>query len=251
MADTPIPNPHRDEPVPAPQEGTRPGTDPVVRPEQDEELGPIPGLLSTVGAEVQEEAGLADAEDYDQLDDAGVGVEAEGIEGGQIMGITAAILVSVALIAFVVFWAFYLPELGEAEDVAANEVQLAPEGRTIYADGMARLDNYGLNADSTYTLPITMAMERVVEQREGSAADNALAGDSGAEVPMAVTPQGFNVAPVAIAPARATRSATSRGALVAPVPEVSTASPDVSLDAAPQTDEEVGRDLAPGVDANE
>ena len=238
----PVPNPHRDEPVPAPQEGTRPGTDPAVRPEQDEELGPLPGLLSTASAEVQEEAGLADAEDHDQLDDAGV--EEEGIESGQIMGITAAILVCVAILAFVVFWAFYLPELGEAENEAQDEVELTPEGRSINAEGQARLENYGLTADSTFTLPINLAMEREVAKYAGRSASAALAGEEVRdEMPMVTTRQGFNTAAVQVhlAPARAVRAASSRGPLTAPTPTTGTLDPDITeLDV--RTGEQVGVD---------
>lgn len=242
MADH-TPNAHADEPTPQPEEGLRPEADEsVVRPEQEEPNGPVPGLLATASAEAQDELGLADAEDEAQLE--AVGVEEEGIEGGQIAGITIAILASVFLIGFVVFWGFYLPELGETEDTMSGEVELGPDQRTILAEGMAALQNYSLTADSTYTMPIDVAMSEVIQAYGGSAADSALAGVAVVDgMPRAMTREGWNVQPVQLAPARAVRAASSRGALTAPVPETGDETP-VPLDVAtePGTGEEVGTD---------
>ncbi len=239
MADT-IPDPHRDEPLPAPQEGMRPeAIASGARPAQDEPGGPLPGLLNTAAAEVTEE--VTDSPEAEaQLADAGV--EDEGIESGQIMGITLAILVTVGLLSFTVFWAFYLPELGSTEDNAESQVDLAPEGRLLNAEAAALLSGYGMKADSSYRLPIGVAMNDVAASYAGSSAGAALAGRALADsMPLAATRQGFNVAPVEVAPRRAVRAASSRGAMTAPVPETGTDSPEAGS-VEPRTDEEIGVD---------
>ena len=245
MADDVTPNPHRDEPVPAPEEGLRPEADPsVVRPEQDEDLGPVPGLLATASASAVDEV-VDSPEAEEQLEDAGV--EDEGIASGQILGITIAIIAAVFLMSAVTFWGFYEPELGDTQLEAEGAVELSTEGRTLNAEAQALIGDYGLTADSTFTLPIGVAMEEVVEQYAGAASGAALGGDSlGAPAvrsarPVAVTRQGFNVAPIELAPVRAVRAASSRGAFTAPVPETATDAPTLRAPGA-TTDEEVGVD---------
>lgn len=231
MADV-TPDPHRDEPIPTPQEGVRPeADDSVVRPEENEPNGPLPGLLATAAADVQEEAGLGDEETHDDLHE--VGVEAEGIVSGQIMGITVAILATVFLLGFIVYWAFYKDAVAVTESDMAGQVQLAPEQRSILAQGHAVLQNYGLSADSSYTMPIAVAMERVVQNYGGSAADSSLAGVPAMDG--AATRQGFNVLPIRLGPAAAVRSAATQGAR--PIVEA-------SADSAPEAEEEVGIDRA-------
>ncbi|OZC03236.1 hypothetical protein [Rubricoccus marinus] len=239
MADT-TPDPHRDEPLPESQEGMRPeAVASGVRPEQDEPGGPLPGLLSTASAEVAEEV-TDSPEAEEQLDAAGV--EEEGIESGQIMGITLAILVTVALLAGSVFWFFYAPKLDATEDTAEGQVELAPEGQLLNAQAQAQLGDYGMKADSTYTLPIGVAMEDVARSYASGTAEAALSGEAVAgATPLAATRAGFNVAPIELAPRRAVRAASSRGAMTAPVPETATDAPS-GVSAQPTTDEEVGVD---------
>ncbi|MEM6328161.1 MAG: hypothetical protein AAF791_13690 [Bacteroidota bacterium] len=186
-------DPHHDEPTLAPQE--------ALRPEADEPNGPVPGLLATAAADVQEELGFGGAEED-------LGVEEEGIASGQIAGITVAILVSVFLVSFVVFWAFYLPELSDTQVEMAGEVELAPEERTILAEGMAALDNYSLTADSTFTLPIDVAMANVVEAYASPAEGDGGETASGM-APTASSREGFNIQPVQIAPADAIEPSAS------------------------------------------
>lgn len=136
-------------------------------------------------------------------------MEEEGIASAQIVGITAAILVTVALMSFVVFWAFYLPELGQSEDQAADRVEIGTDQRTILAEGMGALENYALTADSTYTIPIDVAMMQVVEDNAAPAATDAVEGSTESMgAPSAVTRQEFNVRPVTNFTPGATRPAT-------------------------------------------
>ena len=243
MAD-PTPDPHRDEPTPAPQEGTRPEADPtVIRPEQDESLGPIPGLLRTAAAEGVDEATPGEQLPAEEQKEA-AGVEEEGIESGQIVGITIAVIAAVILLGFTVFWAFYLPKLGQTQDAAGSAVRLVPEERQEIVRAQAALRDYGMTADSTFTLPIGLAMTEIAEQYAANTAAAALEGEAVTEqgMPLAVTRQGFNVIPVELAPARAVRPPSSRGAFTAPLPETGTAPPEAGIGIVPETGEEVGID---------
>ena len=156
--DPAVENPHAGEPLPPPQEGTRPGVDPVVRPEQDEPLGPAAGLLKTVGAEVDEEAsdivGKEDPEAEALL--ASMGVEEEGIEGGQLLGLVAATLASVAALAVILIYLFYVPFKTQVDNRASSAVTNY-EQRDLRAEATARLANYSRDGD-TYGLPIGRAM---------------------------------------------------------------------------------------------
>lgn len=243
MADR-TPNPHRDEPTPQPEEGLRPEADPsIVRPEQEEPNGPLAGLMSTAGAEVVAE--LTDSpEAEEQLEAAGV--EDEGIESGQIMGITLAILVSVGLMAIVVYWGFYQDTLTDTEIAAESVVDELPEGRNLRAQAAAVMGDYSLSPDSTYRLPIDVAMGIVAATYSGAPADSALAGEAVTDdAPMAMTRAGFNVAPIALAPARAVRAPSTRGAFTAPTPETATDEVEVIDDVDLGTGEEVGADETP------
>lgn len=245
------PDPHRNEPTPAPEEGVRPEAGAsVVRPEQEEPNGPVPGLLATAEAEASAEVGIADAEDEEQLAEAGV--EEEGIESAQIAGIVAAIMVSVGLLVFVLVWAFYIPTRDASEVAADSQIELGLEQQTILANGLSALENYSMTADSSYTLPISVAKASVVEAYGGSAADSALAGQPAGDVPAAMTRAGFNIAPVQLNAPRAIRAASQRGAFTAPVPETADGSPvPPSVAAEPITDEEVGADNLSDAEAEE
>ena len=198
----PVPNPHDTEPVPAPQEGTRPGADQTVRPEQDEPNGPVAGLVSSASAEVSEEAadvtGDRDPEAEALL--ARMGVEEEGIEGGQLLGLVAATLASVAALAIILIFLFYIPfrtQVGErAEGQAANYEQ-----QDLRAEAIAKLDQY-TRSDSTYGLPIARAMGLVAVDY-GSA--------DGAGLPS--RRQQWNTLALDRGPGRAVQGTPQRGAL--------------------------------------
>ena len=172
--EVPTPDPHRTEPAPAPEEGMRPGVDPAVRPEQDEPLGPVAGLVGAVDAKVSDEAAaLADRDDPEaEALLAQMGVEEEGIEGGQLLGLVAAVLVSVALLAGTLIYAFYLPyraAVGERAEAGLNAQELA----VVQTEGQAKILAY-TRTDSTYQVPIGRAMGLV-------AAEYAAGGGVGAD----------------------------------------------------------------------
>ena len=172
-AEDPVPNPHRTEALPQPEEGMRPGVDPAVRPSQDEELGPVEGLVGAAGAEASEEAAGVSGDDDPGAEHllAQMGVEEEGIESGQLLGLVAAVLVSIVALAVVLIFLFYIP--------FRTQVGLDAEGNArttdldiIRTEGAAKLNQYA-RTDSVYTLPIGRAMGLVVADYGSSNAPGA------------------------------------------------------------------------------
>lgn len=159
----PVPNPHRTEPMPAAEEGMRPGVDPAVRPSQDETYGPLGELAKSAAAEATTEAseiteGKKDAGAESLL--AQMGVEEEGIESGQMLGLFASVLVAILALAVVLIYLFYIPyrtQTGLAAEGAARTTDLD----IIRTEGQAKLTQY-TRSDSTYGVPIGRAMGLVV-----------------------------------------------------------------------------------------
>ena len=161
-AEDPVPNPHRTEPLPAPEEGMRPGVDPAVRPSQEEPITPYTELFKAGGAQASEEAAEVTGGDDPEAEAllAQMGVEDEGIESGQLLGLVAAVLVSILALAVVLIFLFYIP--------FRTQVGLDAEGNArttdldiIRTEGTAKLSQYA-RTDSVYTLPIARAMGLVV-----------------------------------------------------------------------------------------
>lgn len=168
--EVPVPDPHRGEPTPPPEEGLRPEADPdLVRPVEDEPDGPLPGLLHTASAKATEEATPGGDPEAEALL-AQMGVEEEGIESGQILGLVAAVAASVVALVIVLIFLFYEPFLGatrsEAEDVA-----LYPELEAVRTSAAAKLGTYA-RSDSTYTVPIQRAMGLVVADYRSAPREN-------------------------------------------------------------------------------
>jgi hypothetical protein len=164
-------NPHRAAPAPRPEEGLRPEADPaVVRPVEEERLGPAEGLVRHAAAEAAHEAPIptpeADAET------AYLGVEEEGVESAQIFGLMLATVVAVACIILAIYFIFYLPRLNEteaaAEDVpATRRVEL----RELRADAENLIGQYAVNPDAEgrYRIPIAAAMQQTAARYGGRA----------------------------------------------------------------------------------
>lgn len=197
--EVPTPDPHAGEPAPPPQEGLRPEADPsVVRPEQVEEGGPLPGLIASSAAEVETEAdslvpGDDDAEAEALL--ASMGVEDEGIEAGQLLGLVAATVLSVLALAIVLIYLFYIPFKTQVDQRAEASVEYE-ELEGIEAAGLAKITDYGRDAD-VYTLPIERAMGLVAAEYEA-------AGDYNAAVAgLPTTRAEWNTLPVVRGPGRA------------------------------------------------
>jgi len=159
--EVPTPDPHATDPVPPVQEGQRAGTDDLVRPEQDEPLGPPAELVKSAGAKVKEEATPGgDAEAEALL--AKMGVEEEGIESGQLLGLVAAVLIAVVVLAVTLIYAFYTPyrtAVGQRADSQLNPREYS----VLRTEAEAKILNYA-RTDSTYQLPVSQAMGLVAAE---------------------------------------------------------------------------------------
>ena len=159
-----VPNPHSGAPAPASLEGMRPEAtaNMNVRPEQDEPGGPLAGLVGTSATQAAAEVAPART-DTDLLEQ--MGVESEGIESGQLLGLVGATIFSVVALAVVLIYLFYVPFLQQVDETA-SDVSDYPELQQSRTDARAQLGLYA-RADSTYQVPIDQAMGLVVGQYRG------------------------------------------------------------------------------------
>ncbi len=123
-----VPNPHSGKPVPTPQEGMRPeaAQNPAVRPEQDEPGGPLGGLVGASATQAAAEAVPGASTPTEALPgDPGaalleqMGVEEEGIESGQLLGLVAGVVAGIIALGVGLIFLFYLPyraQVGERQD---------------------------------------------------------------------------------------------------------------------------------------
>ena len=173
-----VPDPHRGEATPAPQEGMRPEADAsLVRPLEDEPGGPLGGLLGASSAKVAEEAtpgGNVAAEALLEQ----MGVEEEGVESGQLLGFVVATLLAVAALALVLIYLVYSPYRG-ATQAQASDVDQYPELQQSLVDARAKLDQ-STRTGETYTVPIGRAMGLVVAEYGGTSGDSASAARTSA-----------------------------------------------------------------------
>lgn len=156
-----VPNPHGDVPVPGPQAGMRPEAvaNADVRPEQDEPGGPLASLVGAASTQVATETAPAgsDAAVLEQM-----GVEGEGIESGQLLGLVAATIFAIVALAVVLVYLFYIPFRQQVGDTA-GDVSDYPELEQSRTEARAKLGQYS-RADSTYAVPIDRAMSLVAGQ---------------------------------------------------------------------------------------
>lgn len=239
---TPMPNPHRGEPAPPAPEGTRPEADPsIVRPEEDEPLGPYGELIPTAMEEAKDEATPGgDPEAQSLLEQ--MGVEEEGIESGQILGLVLVTLLSIGALVVVLIYLIYIPQRTQTTldaEAAARSVDLDQ----LRVEALARLGEYSL-IDSTYGVPIDRAMALVAAEYGAVTPTEALS------VP--TTRQRWNTLPINRGGApRAVQATAQRGALTAPVPEVGVETGPLNPSAAPGTFQEGGRIPRPNVPTGE
>lgn len=160
-----VPDPHRDEALPEPQSGVRPGVDAaVVRPEQDEPGGPLAGLVGATAAQAAEEATPGgDPEAEEAL--AEMGVEEEGVESGQLLGFIVATLATVGVLSAILIYLLYMP-YRDATGASAASVDGYPDLTQSLVDGRAKLNQAQRDGD-TYTITIGDAMQRIVGEYSG------------------------------------------------------------------------------------
>ena len=174
-----IPNPHSGEAIPPAQEGMRPEAQAsreaaletgsrAALPEQDEPGGPLGALVGAVSTQaVLEATPAADPSDSDLL--ASMGVESEGIESGQILGLVAGVVVSIVALAVVLVYLFIIPTRQQAGTDRSN-VSDYPELDQITTEGRAKTSLFARN-DSLYQIPVENAMSAITAQySQGGAA---------------------------------------------------------------------------------
>ena len=226
-----MPNPHAGEPAEsASDEGLRPeavGT--PARPTGDEPLGPYGELIPTAATEAKEEATPGGDPEAESLLEQ-MGVEEEGIEGGQILGLIISVGVAIVALIVILIYLFIIPT--RTQDAAEAEyVSEYPELMQARVDGIAKLENYE-RADSAYAIPIGRAMGLVAAQYGATRA-------GAANVPS--TRQRWNTLPISVGPPRAVQTPAERGALTAPLPGTGGEGVPIDPSAAPRT----GDDLRP------
>lgn len=131
--------------------------------EETEDLGPYPELFKAVGQEAKMEAkGGGTAEDMAQAE--AMGVEPEGVESAQILGIALSVLVAVALAAVVLFlWSGRVAETAAMESIRVSGY---PELRQTEIDAARQLTQYQVmnDAERIYQIPIDQAMRLMVNE---------------------------------------------------------------------------------------
>ena len=127
-----------------------------VEPNQDEEYGPIGRLVRGAKAEAAAEVthGVRYVEEEEEL-----GVEHEGIVAGEILGLTIAIGVALALIVFTMVQ--YVDLTAQATREAAVGLSGYPEKREAELRAMRQLTQYGIvdSEQGVYRIPVERAIE--------------------------------------------------------------------------------------------
>ncbi|HEX8386370.1 MAG TPA: hypothetical protein VF576_09305 [Rubricoccaceae bacterium] len=207
---------------------------PNVRPEQDEPSGPVGGLLGAAASE----AALATPSSAPTGADARVleqmGVESEGIESGQLLGLVAAVVFAIVALGVVLVYLFYIPYRQQVGDTA-SDVGDYPELEQSRTEARAKLGQYA-RVDSVYTLPIERAMA-LTAARYG-------AGDSTAAGALPTTSQQFNTLMTNRGAGRAVQQTAGRF-VAARLPNNSPGGVRLAPEAPPvpgRTNEEVGVD---------
>ena len=84
----------------------------MIRPEQDEPNGPLGGLVHAAATETHAEVGDSNAAEAEAVR---LGVEDEGVEAGQLIGLIAATILSVVFIVLALYFIFYIPKLSATQ----------------------------------------------------------------------------------------------------------------------------------------
>lgn len=153
VEDGPVPDAHRGEPEPRPDAHTRSAPDAdEVRPDQQEELGPVEGLFHASAVEAKSE--VTDDPEA-EAEAARLGIESEGVEAAQIFSIMLATGITLALAIVGVFG--LVAYFSDAESVERSSGALYPEITENRNRATDLLTNYG-RTDDVYRIPITDAM---------------------------------------------------------------------------------------------
>lgn len=162
----PVPDAHRGEPDPRPDSHTRNAPDAdMVRPDQQEELGPVEGLLHASAVEARAE--ITDDPEAEE-EAARLGVEGENVEAAQIFGLLLATAVALGLAVVGVF--LLVGYYSSAQAVQRSSGMVYPEIQEIRNRATERLTQYGRSED-VYRMPVTDAMALVAADYAARGAD--------------------------------------------------------------------------------
>ncbi len=141
----------------------------LARPDDDGRLGPYPELIRSGAASAQAELTGSDTA---ALEEEEMGVEHEGIETGQIIGIAAAVIV--ALICMIIAVFFLYDNLHRSTYSSVVGMSGYPDRMRTEQAAAERLSGYGIidEGSGIYKIPIERAMERMVEESVARPADS-------------------------------------------------------------------------------
>jgi hypothetical protein len=134
------------------------------RPDDDEHYGPFPQLIKSGAAEV---AGEVTGKEKFFAQEEAEGVQHEGVETGQILGIFIAVVVAVILMIITVF--ALVDNLQATTRLEYTGMSGYPELQQVTEQGETMLSQYGIVDDSAgqYRIPIDSAMQRTVQAYQG------------------------------------------------------------------------------------
>ena len=147
--------------VPSTDAYGKPGSAAPVRPDVQEDLGPVPGMLKGISTEVAAEV-TGDSEYYAQEEE--LGVEHEAIGVSQILGFIGAIIAVLILIIIFVFQIVNISELRTYESAVLESGY--PELRQVRVEAAREMTQYEIlnDAEGIYQIPVDRAMELLVDQ---------------------------------------------------------------------------------------
>ena len=133
------------------------------RPDREEDLGPAPGLLKSVAAEVAAE--VTGEEEYYEMEEE-MGVEHENVGAGQILGFMFAIIAVLVLIIIFVFTIVNISEnLALQERIATQDY---PVLRQTEAEAANQLTQYEIinDEEGVYRIPIHRAIDLMAREAQ-------------------------------------------------------------------------------------
>jgi hypothetical protein len=135
--------------------------------EDSDDLGPYPSLIGAALREAKSEAMGKPDEERARLE--AMGVEPEGVESAQVLGIAIAVLVAVAIIS--VLLVVWKGNVTESVEIAQISVSGYPELRETEIEAASQLTQYQVISDAQgiYQIPIDEAMRLMVNEAERNA----------------------------------------------------------------------------------
>lgn len=151
--------------IPSTDDYGQPGSAAPVRPDVEEDLGPVPGMLKGISTEVAAEV-TGDPEYYAEEEE--LGVEHESIGVSQILGFIGAIIAVLILMIIFVFQIVNISELRTYESAVLESGY--PELRQVRVEAAREMTQYEIlnDAEGVYQIPVDRAMELLVDQERST-----------------------------------------------------------------------------------